>query len=256
MTGDVKRRLTTVLCADVKSYTRLMESDEAGTFDRLRAYRQSMTALIERHDGRVVNTWGDALIAEFESVVEAVHAAIEIQRELAGRNRDLAEAEQMWFRIGINLGDVMVEGNDIYGEGVNIAARLQELADPGGILISRPVLDQVKNKLSVGFDFLGDQAVKNVGEPVPSYRLMIDGAPVPKTSPRTGSDRPADQPSLWHRFRRLPALIKTAIILVGFFFSLNLASGLSSIWFHWPSIPMLMVLLLYFSLRRKRGETS
>lgn len=256
MIEGVKRRLTTVLCADVKSYTRLMESDEAGTLDRLRAYRRSMTALIERHDGRVVNTWGDALIAEFASVVEAIHAAVEIQKELAGRNRDVPEAEQMWFRIGINLGDVMVEGNDIYGEGVNIAARLQELADPGGIMISRPVLDQVRNKLSLGFDFLGDQAIKNVSEPVPSYRILIDGLPAPDRAPIAANGDPAGERSLWIRFKRLPALIKVAMIVVGFFFSLNLASGLNSIWFHWPSIPMLMILLLYFSLRRKKSETS
>ena len=109
MVEGVKRRLTTILCADVSSYTRLMEHDEAGTLDRLRASRDSMAALIQRHDGRVVNTWGDALIAEFPSVVEAVTTAVEIQQELARRNHDLAEADRMWFRIGVNLGDIMVE---------------------------------------------------------------------------------------------------------------------------------------------------
>lgn len=254
MSTRVKRRLTTVLCADVKSYTRLMESDEAGTLERLQSYRQGMKALIERHAGRVVNTWGDALIAEFESVVEAVHAAVEIQRELVGRNQGLLETEQMWFRIGINLGDVMVEGDDIYGEGVNIAARLQELADPGGIMISRPVFDQVRNKLSLGFDFVGDQAVKNVQERVPSYRIVVDGAPVASRHENAAGGTPLVEPTFWARFKRLPALIKIASILVGFFFFLNLASGLDSVWFHWPSMPMLVILLLYFSLRRKKGE--
>ena len=255
MSKRVKRRLTTVFCADVKSYTRLMESDEAGTLERLQSYRESMTALIERHEGRVVNTWGDALIAEFESVVEAVHAAAEIQRELAGRNQGLPAREQMWFRIGINLGDVMVEGDDIYGEGVNIAARLQELADAGGIMISRPVFDQVRNKLSLGFDFAGDQDVKNVSDPVPSYRIVVNGTPASTVQPRRAtSGTLRGQPPLWTRFRRLPAVIKTAMILVGFFFALNLATGFNSVWFHWPSIPMLTILLLYFSLRRKRGE--
>ena len=255
MSTRVKRRLTTVLCADVKSYTRLMESDETGTLERLQSYRQGMKALIERHEGRVVNTWGDALIAEFESVVEAVHAAVEVQRELSGRNQGLLEREQMWFRIGINLGDVMVEEDDIYGEGVNIAARLQELADPGGIMISRPVFDQVRNKLSLGFDFIGDQAVKNVSEPVASYRIVVDGSPASTSQPeRAIPTNSAGQSTPWARFKRLPALIKTAVILVGFFFCLNLFSGLDSVWFHWPSMPMLMILLLYFSLRRNRGE--
>src|SRR5215510_11105885 len=136
MTTKVKRRLTSILCADVKSYARMMESDEARTIGTLRQYRKAMDALIERHDGRTINTWGDAVIAEFASVVEAVLCAIEIQRELAIHNSGLPEGEQMWFRIGINLGDVMVENDDLYGEGVNIASRLQELAEPGGILIS------------------------------------------------------------------------------------------------------------------------
>ncbi|MGI9499380.1 MAG: adenylate/guanylate cyclase domain-containing protein [Geminicoccaceae bacterium] len=254
MSTKVKRRLTTVLCADVKSYTRLMESDETGTLERLRTYRSSMKALIARHDGRVVNTWGYALIAEFESVVEAVHAAVEIQQELTGRNRDLPETEQMWFRIGINLGDVMVEEGDIYGDGVNIAARLQELAEPGGIMISRPVFDQVRNKLSLGFDFLGDQAVKNVSEPVPSYRILLDGAPAAGRSPSTDQDPAEKRAELWAQFKALPAGVKTAAILVGFFFCLNLFTGLGSIWFHWPSLSMLLILLLYFSLRRKKGE--
>src|SRR5215813_14566447 len=175
MTTKVKRRLTSILCADAKSYARMMESDEARTIGTLRQYRKAMDALIERHDGRTINTWGDAVIAEFASVVEAVLCAIEIQRELAVHNSGLPEGEQMWFRIGINLGDVMVENDDLYGEGVNIAARLQELAEPGGILISGPVYDLVRNKLTVGFDYLGQQAVKNVTEPVPSYRIMLDG---------------------------------------------------------------------------------
>lgn len=256
MSERVKRRLTTVLSADVKGYTQLMESDEIGTLERLRAYRQGMTALIERHDGRVINTWGDALIAEFGSVVEAVHAAVEVQKELAGRNRDLAQTEQMWFRIGINLGDVMIDGDDIYGDGVNIAARLQELAEPGGILISRPVFDQVRNKLSIGFDFLGDQTVKNVSEPVPSYRVLLDGKAGGKRRGGGAGTPSESRTGVWTTFRSLPAVIKVAILLVGFFFCINLFAGLDSIWFHWPSLPMLLILFLYFSLRRKKDETS
>ena len=262
MVEGVKRRLTTILCADVSSYTRLMEHDEAGTLDRLRASRDSMAALIQRHDGRVVNTWGDALIAEFPSVVEAVTTAVEIQQELARRNHDLAEADRMWFRIGVNLGDIMVEKGDIYGDGVNIAARLQQLAEPGGIMISRPVYDQVRNKLSLGFDFVGEQTVKNVSEPVPSYRILVDGPAAAGVSTGTARASEANDlsaeslltPDLWQRFKRLPALVKVAIILVAFFFALNLASGLFPLWFHWPSIPMIAVILLYFSLRRPKNK--
>ena len=132
-----------------------MGADEAGTLATLRHYRAAMATLIDRHDGRIVNTWGDAVIAEFASVVEAVQCAVETQQELSGYNGGLPEPQRMRFRIGIHLGDVMVEGDDVYGDGVNITARLQELAEPGGILISGPVYDQVHNKLSIGFDCLG-----------------------------------------------------------------------------------------------------
>ena len=131
MTTKVRRRLTTLLCADVEGYARLMGADEAGTLETLRRYRAAMATLIERHDGRIVNTWGDAVIAEFPSVVEAVQCAVETQQELSTYNGALPEPRRMIFRIGIHLGDVMVEGDDIYGDGVNIAARLQELAEPG-----------------------------------------------------------------------------------------------------------------------------
>ncbi len=131
MTTKVRRRLTTLLCADVEGYTRLMEADEAGTLATLRQCRAAMATLVERHDGRIVNTWGDAVIAEFPSVVEAVQCAVETQQEIFSQNGGLPESQRMRFRIGIHLGDVMVEGDDVYGDGVNIAARLQELAEPG-----------------------------------------------------------------------------------------------------------------------------
>ena len=182
MTDDkVKRRLTTVLCADVHGYSRLMEADEAGTLATLRRYRTAIAGLVERHDGRIVNTWGDAVIAEFASVVEAVQCAVEIQQEISNQESDPPHAHRMRFRIGINLGDVMVEGSDIYGDGVNIAARLQELAEPGGVVISSPVYDQVHNKLSVGFDCLGQQQMKNVA-PVTSYRVAMGGRAVGRRS--------------------------------------------------------------------------
>jgi adenylate cyclase len=261
MTTKVKRRLTSILCADVKSYARLMESDEARTIGTLRQYRAAMDALVERHDGRTINTWGDAVIAEFSSVVEAVQCAIEVQRELSVRNRELPEAEQMWFRIGINLGDVMVENDDLYGEGVNIAARLQELAEPGGILISGPVYDMVRNKLSVGFEHLGQQPVKNVTEPVVSYRILLDGDARPAvtaTEPRSVPAAPAHPHGaaarLWARFRALPRLVRAALVLILFLFVLDLSDGLEDIWFHWPGAALGFFVLLWMSLvgHRKR----
>lgn len=181
MTDKVKRRLTTVLCADVHGYSRLMEADEAGTLATLRRHRTAMAGLVERHDGRIVNTWGDAVIAEFASVVEAVQCAVEIQQEISSQEPDATQAQRMQFRIGINLGDVMVEGPDIYGDGVNMAARLQELAEPGGIVVAGSVYEQAHNKLSVGVDHLGQQEMKNVA-PVTTYRVVMAGGTIGRRS--------------------------------------------------------------------------
>jgi class 3 adenylate cyclase len=189
------RKLTTILVADVQGYSRLMEHDEEGTLATLKRHRDAMGRLIAAHGGRVVNTWGDALIAEFPSVVEAVRAAIDAQNELAGMNARLPQGTRMDFRIGINLGDVIVEGDDIYGDGVNIAARLQSEAEPGGILISSTVFDQVRNKIAVAFDFRGEIAAKNIDEPVPSYAVRIGDA---KPRPAPVSAAPADAPA-WGR---------------------------------------------------------
>jgi adenylate cyclase len=256
MTTKVKRRLTSILCADVKSYSRLMESDETRTIGTLRQYRAAMDALVERHDGRTINTWGDAVIAEFASVVEAVQCAIEVQRELAGRNRELPEAEQMWFRIGINLGDVMVENDDLYGEGVNIAARLQELAEPGGILVSGPVYEQVHRKVTIGFDFIGHQQVKNVSSPVMSYRVTLSG-----TTSRPGRAPPGPAQSPPHpapaatvarsRPEFLPRPIAVALALSVFLFSINAFTGFREVWFQWPTAGLLLVAVLRVLLRRR-----
>ena len=215
-----------------------------------------MTGLVERHDGRVVNTWGDALIAEFPSVVEAVQCAIEVQQELSAADPDRPEAQRMRYRIGINLGDVMVDGTDIYGDGVNIAARLQELADPGGILISGPVYDQVHNKLTIGFDCLGQQQVKNVAVPVLSYRVALAGSAAPAShaagerSAEPGSPRnvaamsPARPPSgvpVLDWYANLPrhsAVLFAVCLLV---FLINAFTGFRTVWFHWPVTPMLLV---------------
>jgi adenylate cyclase len=173
-TQEVKRRLTAILSADVKGYSRLMGADEEGTLHTLTAYREVMATFIQQHRGRVVNAPGDALLAEFESVVDAVKSAIDIQRELAKRNADLPADRQMEYRIGINLGDVMVDGESIYGDGVNIAARLESLAEGGGICVSGTAFDQVKTKLPLGYEYRGEQTVKNISEPVRVYRVMME----------------------------------------------------------------------------------
>jgi adenylate cyclase len=263
MTTKVKRRLTTLLCADVEGYSRLMGADEAGTLATLRRYRAAMTTLIERHDGRVVNTWGDAVIAEFASVVEAVQCAVETQQELSGMNGGLPETQRMRFRIGIHLGDVMVEGDDVYGDGVNIAARLQELAEPGGILISGPVYDQVHNKLSIGFDCLGQQSLKNVTNPVTGYRILQGGAPSrpqasrpevrreAATPPRPADHAQAGFSCAWEWYTRLPRLSAVMIAVAVFLFVINVFSGLNHIWFQWPAAPLMLVAFLRAAIPRK-----
>ncbi len=172
-TQEVKRKLTAILSADVKGYSRLMGEDEKGTVHTLNAYKEVMTGLIQHHRGRVVDAPGDNLLAEFASVVDAVECAVEIQKELKTKNAELAENRRMEFRIGVNLGDVIEEGDRIYGDGVNIAARLESLSDAGGICISGTAFDQVKNKLSVGYQYLGKQTVKNIPDPVRAYKVLM-----------------------------------------------------------------------------------
>jgi adenylate cyclase len=272
MTDDkLKRRLTTVLCADVQGYSRLMGADEAGTLETLRRYRTAIAGLVERHDGRIVNTWGDAVIAEFASVVEAVQCAVEIQQEISSQNSDPSHANQMRFRIGINLGDVMVDGSDIFGDGVNIAARLQELAEPGGIVVSASVYDQVYNKLSLGFDCLGRQQMKNVAS-VTSYRVTMGGQAVERhgfpvdESPAlpagaiaaagTRQIRDRYEPSTWmsfisDRFANLPRPMAVTLTISGFLILINVFTGLRTIWFHWPVAALLFFGVMRTVLRQK-----
>ena len=180
----VKRKLAAILSADVKGYSRLMAADEEGTLRTLNAYRQEMDALVAGRDGRIVGSAGDSVLAEFPSAVEAARCAVEIQEELAARNGELPKDRRLEFRIGINLGDVMVEGDDLFGDGVNVAARLQALAEPGGIYVSGGIYDQIKGKLPFGADFLGEQTVKNIAEPVRVYRLRSDRATLRRAVPR------------------------------------------------------------------------
>jgi adenylate cyclase len=166
------RKLRAILSADVKGYSLLMADNELATIDTLKSYRQKMTLLIQQHQGRVVDSPGDNILAEFASAVDAVKCAVKIQEELKERNAELSEDRKMQFRIGINIGDVVQDADRIYGDGVNVAARIEGLAEPGGICISRGVCDHVKKKLKLGFEYLGEHAVKNISEPVRVYKVL------------------------------------------------------------------------------------
>jgi class 3 adenylate cyclase len=183
-TQAVKRKLTAILSADVKGYSRLMGKDETGTLQTLNTYKEVMANLIQHHHGRVVDAPGDNLLAEFASVVDAVQCAVEIQKELKVRNDKLPINRRMEFRIGVNLGDVVEEEDKIFGDGVNIAARMESLADGGGISISKIVYDQVKNKLTLRYGYLGKQAVKNIAEPVQVYRVVMEPEAIVSTVSR------------------------------------------------------------------------
>jgi len=173
-TQEVKRKLAAILSADVKGYSRLMGEDEEGTIRALNAYKEVLTGFIQKHQGRVVGTAGDSMLAEFASVVDAVRCAVGIQEELKDRNKELSEDRRMEFRIGVNLGDVVEDGEQILGDGVNIAARLQNLSEAGGICISGTAYDQVEGKLRLTYEYLGEQTVKNIAKPVRVYRVLID----------------------------------------------------------------------------------
>lgn len=195
MSSPVTRKLTTILAADAESYSAAMEADEVGTYAALKAARAVFFKLIERHGGRVANTAGDGLIADFPSVVEATHCAIEAQQELA------AEESTLRFRIGIHLGDVICDGDDLLGDGVNLAARLQSMAEPGGILISRQVYDQVHNKLTIGFEYLGERPAKNMPDEVSVYRITTAGASaarIEKVRPKIKAERPPQTEKVAH----------------------------------------------------------
>ena len=173
-TKDFKRKLSAIFSADVAGYSRLMGEDEAATVEAITACREIMGGLIRQHRGRVVDSPGDNLLAEFGSVVDAVQCAVAVQKEFQTRNADLPENRRMKFRIGINLGDVIEEEERIYGDGVNIAARLEALADPGGVCVSKTAFDHIETKLPLGYEYLGDQTVINIARPVGAYRVLME----------------------------------------------------------------------------------
>jgi adenylate cyclase len=236
MSTQVQRKLTTILAADADGYSRVMEADEVQTLAALRAAREVFSRFIARHHGRIANTAGDGLIAEFPSVVEAVQCAVEVQRELgAGAEGGLR------FRIGVHLGDVMMDGDDLLGEGVNLAARLQTMAEPGGILISRQVYDQVQKKLSVGFEYLGEKRPKNFAESVAVYSVAPSEGDV--SLGKKGAKRKARAAAPSDAKARFIGQAQRYGVIWLALFAIDIATG-SPYWSHWPALGMLLLLAL------------
>ncbi len=173
-TERAKRKLSAILSADVKGYSRLMGEDEVATVRTLKEYRELMSKLIKEYRGRVVDSPGDNVLAEFASVVDALECSTEIQKTLKTKNAALPDNRKMEFRIGVNLGDVIEDEDRVYGDGVNIAARIEGLAEPGGICISGSGFEQVRNKLPLGYEYLGEHTVKNIVQPIKAYRVLME----------------------------------------------------------------------------------
>lgn len=230
--SQVQRKLTTILAADAAEYSRVMESDEVRTLSDLRAARGVFQTFIDRHHGRIANTAGDGLIAEFPSVVEAVQCAIEVQRELASE-----EQGGLKFRIGIHLGDVLVDGADLLGEGVNLAARLQSMAEPGGILISQQVYDHVQKKLSVGFSYLGERQPKNFEGSVAVYSV---GDSASETAGKKGKGKKRAAPPGSRRARWIASAQRWGVILA-VLLVLDLMTG-DGFWVQWPALGVALFL--------------
>lgn len=200
--SSVERRLATILMADVFGYSRMMGENEERTVQTLRGHREVFDELLKAHRGRVFNTAGDAILAEFPSAVEGVRCATEIQTALRTRNEHLPEDQRMWFRIGINLGDVIVQGGDLLGDGVNVAARIQTIAEPGGICISGSVYDQIQNKLTLQIRQLGEKSFKNIAQPIRTFSISDD----------SGAPRPIG--TRWQTPRKGPVVAMAATVLV------------------------------------------
>jgi len=216
---SVTRKLSAILSADVKGYSRLMGDDEIATVKTITEYRKTFTSLVEEWKGRVIDSPGDNILAEFSSVVDAVQCAVEIQNILRDKNEELPENRRMIFRMGVNLGDVIHEDRRIYGDGVNIAARIESLADGGGISISGTAYDQIKNKLALNYNYMGEHPVKNISEPVRVYKVPMHPEDISTRKPK---------PSQW----------KKTALPVGVILILGIAAA---VWWFYPGPPKLQV---------------
>ncbi len=215
--SPIERRLATIMMADVAGYSRMMGEDEERTVQMLRGHRQVFDALLESHRGRIFNTAGDAILAEFPSAVDAVRCATEIQSALRTRNEHFPVEQRMWFRIGINLGDVIVQGTDLLGDGVNVAARIQTIAEPGGICLSGSVYDQIQNKLTLQFTVLGECSFKNIAQPIRTFSISeANGATLP-VQPGRNSKHPG-------RVKH-PAAFSAAVLVL-------ILAVVSGFWYH------------------------
>jgi adenylate cyclase len=260
MNVELDRKLTTILCADVSGYSRLMNDDEGKTLERLKITREIFREIIARYGGRIVNMTGDGLVSEFSSVVKAVQCAVEVQNKINKDNAPLPADDQMLYRIGINLGDVIIEGDDIFGDGVNVAARLEAMAPVGGICISGSVFEQVKNKLPREFKFLGNREVKNIAEPVAVYSLTLSeppgkqpqpsSHPIPLFEDHAKDSREEDA----EEDKRIRAYVKkqagfyrramTFGTIILCLFIINMATSANYWWFLWPMASFLVILAL------------
>ena len=231
-----KRKLSAILSADVKGYSRLMQDDESSTVQTLKAYRELMTSFTQEYRGRVVDSPGDNVLAEFGSVVDAVECSVKVQQELKEKNAGLPESRRMEFRIGVNLGDVIEDEDRIYGDGVNIAARVEGLAEGGGICISRTAYDQIKKKLPLGYEYLGEHSVKNIDDPVRVYRVLMESKDAGKL---IGKQKPKSKRWVW-------AMAAAAVVV--------LIVGGVTIWqfyFRLPSVESALVENMAFPLPEK-----
>ena len=232
-----KRKLTAIFSADVAGYSRLMGDDEEATVRTLTSYREVLSTLIKQHNGKVLDSPGDNLLAEFVSVVDAVQCAVAVQKEIKARNDELSENRRMQFRIGINLGDVIQEKERIYGDGVNIAARLEGLSEPGGICISKTAFDHIESKLPYGYEFLGDQTVKNITKPVAAYRVLMEPRVTVAGEPEKNKRLPMKQ---------MPIFIGIAVVVV-----LAIAVGIWQLYSRRPTIEPASVEKMAFPLPEK-----
>ena len=274
------RKLIAIMHSDVKGYSRLMGEDESFTVRILTECRRVFSDSIKGHGGRLVNAPGDSILSEFSSVVSAVQCAVEIQEQLAVMNADLREDRRMQFRIGINIGDVIGKGTQIYGNGVNIAARLETLADPGGICISKAVLEQIEGKLALGYEYMGEKSVKNIAKPITAYRVLFEIGDEPTdvgraTQKHRGgkhkkvkirAKKKSLSPNSKNRYstakvqsKERETFRKHCWIYAGgngLFFLINMLTLPDFFWFHWPALIWGLLLYIHWIVWAKNSNSA